>query len=103
MRMFGLGDVLMALCAAKAIKACTGAWVLLITGPSNLEIAMACPHVDQVICGPSEIESARDILAGSDKSVWQLGSPGFAIARQHQVDAYVDAIGIVATSEQKEL
>ena len=102
-RMFGLGDVLMALCAAKAMRH-EGAWVLLITDERYREIAQACPQIGHVVCSQTELESVRLQLDDHPVSLVQLGSPEFAIVDRHQIDAYLTESGITqASPEQKQL
>ena len=102
-RTAGLGDVLMALCAANAIRHTTGDKVMLVTAPQHRDIAAACPDIEQVACSAAEFEAIRAAAGDDEIAVTQLGSPSFGIAREHQVDAYLRAVGIEAAPEHKAL
>jgi ADP-heptose:LPS heptosyltransferase len=101
-RMGGLGDVAMALCAARAIRATTGARVALVTEPDKREFAAACPSIDRVLCSPAELADFRR-TEGEAIDIHQLGAPQFGFAPEHQIDAYLRALGVVAPPDLKEL
>jgi ADP-heptose:LPS heptosyltransferase len=101
-RMGGLGDVAMALCAARAVRATTGARVALVTEPDKRDFAAACPAVARVLCSPAELADFRR-SEGDAVEIHQLGAPQFGFAPEHQVDAYLRALGIVAPAELKAL
>ena len=104
-RLGGLGDVLMALAAVKALKLGTGARTALITAPAYRDLARACPHLDQVITSAPEAQAAlADIRASAAVGrVRDLGSVQYGIQTQHQVDAYLAAFGLAAPAEAKSL
>jgi ADP-heptose:LPS heptosyltransferase len=101
-RMGGLGDVAMALCAARAVRATTGARVAIVTEPDKRDFATACPSIARVLCSPAELAEFRR-SAGDAIDIHQLGAPQFGFAPEHQVDAYLRALGVVAPPELKAL
>ena len=101
-RMGGLGDVAMALCAARAVHATTGARIAIVTEPDKRALAAACPSVAHVLCSPAELGEFRR-GEGEGIQIHQLGAPQFGLAPEHQVDAYLRALGIVAPPALKAL
>ena len=75
----GLGDVLMALGAAKALSS-LGHHVSINTSPKYFSAVSHCPHVRSIMCEPNH---------GLD-----LGSVIFGSAQCHQIDAYLQWMGI---------
>ena len=105
LRTAGLGDVLMALAAAKAMKALTGDQILLATSERYIDIARACPHVDYVMALerllPSELKALQ--LGRRLGRLYELNPVGYGLAREHQVDAYLWAAGLEAPPELKQV
>ena len=101
----GLGDVLMALAAAKALKLATGAPVRLVTAPAYRDLARACPHLDQVLTTAGEAQAALEDVRRSAAAgrVRNLDAAAFGSAPRHQVDAYLDAFGFSAPAEHKDV
>jgi len=94
----GLGDVLMALGAAKAVKEISGRPVFMVTAPAFRALAEACPHVDQVVDGVVPLASQYKNIKLLD-----LNPSKFGIARAHQIDAYLQSFGLSATAAQKQV
>jgi ADP-heptose:LPS heptosyltransferase len=105
LRTAGLGDVVMALAAAKALKALTGDQILLATSKRYVDLAKACPHVDYIITlehmTPEEHTAVR--LAKRLGRLYELNSVSYGLAREHQVDAYLWAAGLEAPPELKDV
>ena len=101
----GLGDVLMALAAAKALKLAIGAPVRLVTAPAYRALAEACPHLDQVLTTADEARSALEDVRRSAAAgrVRNLDPASFGSAPRHQVDAYLDAFGVTAPPADKDI
>jgi ADP-heptose:LPS heptosyltransferase len=101
----GLGDVLMALAAAKALKLATGAPVRLVTAPAYRALAQACPHLDQVLTTAEEARSALEDVRRSAAAgrVQNLDAAKFGSAPRHQVDAYLEAFGLSAPADAKDI
>lgn len=85
----GMGEVVMALAAAKALKSLTDRPVVLVTAPAFQGLAAACPHVDAVA---NDVESVRRQYANLKHA--DLNPVAFGISRFHQVDAYLQALGL---------
>ena len=111
-RVGGLGDVAMVLAAAKAIKLLRVAAVVLVTHPRHAALARACPYVDAVVSSPEEARGlAGDPLLGREAlpeawaqlSSFDLNSAGFGLSAAHQVDAYLQALGLQAPPVLKQL
>jgi ADP-heptose:LPS heptosyltransferase len=77
-RQGGLGDVVMALCAAHAIHF-SGHEIILATDPKYHELAHACPSVREVVIG-----------GGID-----LNPAKYGLSVLHQVDAYLADLGFI--------
>jgi len=101
----GLGDVVMALAAAQAMKALTGDQILLVTSRAFGDIARACPHVDHVlhIESLSPLEQRAIDLGQRLRRFYDLNPVAFGLAREHQVDAYLWAAGLEAPAAQKQI
>jgi ADP-heptose:LPS heptosyltransferase len=78
----GMGDVAMALCAAKALRS-AGITVTLQTDPQYAPLARACPHVAAVITQPGFV---------TEGAVADLRNAVYGIPDRHQVDAYLDPL-----------
>jgi ADP-heptose:LPS heptosyltransferase len=78
-RFGGLGDLLMVLGAAKAM-AIRGNNIIINTAPKYRHVALACPYVSSVICDPA---------IGID-----LGGIIFGSSQCHQIDAYLEFLGL---------
>ena len=94
----GLGDVLMALGAAKALKQLSGRPVCIVTAPRFHDLVRSCPHVDRVETSRESIASAYAVVRHVN-----LNPIGFSISRKHQADAYLDAFGITADAGLKHI
>ena len=101
----GLGDVLMALAAAKALHLDTGAPVRLVTAPGYRELAQACPHLDRVLTSAEEVRSALEDVRRSAAAgrVQNLDAAAFGSSPRHQVDAYLDAFGRTAPAAHQDI
>jgi ADP-heptose:LPS heptosyltransferase len=105
LRAGGLGDVVMALAAAKAMKALTGDQIVLGTSKPYVDVARACPHVDHVITlenvAANELKAVE--LARRLGRLYQFSPVTFGLAREHQVDAYLWAAGLEAPAALKDV
>lgn len=104
-RLAGLGDVLMALPACKALKRLSGKPVVFITSDGCRDLVQACPHVDRVVTTTEElrkisVEHVRDFQEGR---FWNLQQTGFGTAGCHQVDAIWKFIGIQGGNDLKDI
>jgi ADP-heptose:LPS heptosyltransferase len=97
----GLGDVIMALAAAKALKQAHAAPVFLGTHPQYWPLARACPHVDEVFSNNSEFQAIVARYPGVTVSAAQLDRAAFGMAGVHQVDAYLQAFALQAPALHK--
>lgn len=101
----GMGDVLMALAACKAVKTQYSCELWFMTAAEHLGLALACPWVD---CAFSPEEILKDHVGEFNRikdegNYFDLNLAIFGTGGIHQVDAYLKAIGTVAPPEQKEL
>jgi ADP-heptose:LPS heptosyltransferase len=94
----GMGDVLMALGAAKALKSLSGRPVILVTAPALQGLAESCPHVDHVVGDLSALGSRYANI----KHV-NLSPVAFGISRLHQIDAYLEEFGVSADAAMKDI
>jgi len=108
----GLGDVLMALCAAKAVKIQHQALVILATQPGYSELVSACPYVDGVISNSEDFNQMMQdprIGKGAHPEAWEsvrhfdLNPISFGVCGIHQVDAYLTHMGFQAPAALKSL
>lgn len=98
-----MGDVLMVLGAAKALKARFNCPVFLGVTPAYRDLAKACRHVDDAFSDWHALERALapyppETVLGSDFTGYRA-----SIASSHQVDAYLAAFGIEAPPHLKEI
>jgi ADP-heptose:LPS heptosyltransferase len=100
----GLGDVIMALAAANAVKQISGKPVYLITAEPMRALAEACPVLDGVLIG----ENAAAVLDERYREQGgvlraEVGAAMYGLSRLHQVDAYLEDFGLVAPASVKEV
>jgi ADP-heptose:LPS heptosyltransferase/Flp pilus assembly protein TadD/glycosyltransferase involved in cell wall biosynthesis len=101
----GMGDVLMALPAARALKRKNpAAKVVLLTEKRYENIIRANPYVDECIT----VEGSKLSVQGDSKTLqggrgWDLNPARFGIGEDHQVDAYLKELGIRVPDENKEI
>ncbi|BCZ79394.1 hypothetical protein PTKU64_30690 [Paraburkholderia terrae] len=88
----GMGDVLMALGAAKSLKAVTGRPVFIVTAPPWQELARACPHIDGAA---TDVSVIRDRYANL-RYEYLNWPPNIVISRRHQIDSYLRVFGVTA-------
>ena len=84
-RWSGLGDVCMALCAAHAYHAVTGAPVHFYTAPLFRPLARACPHISVVVEDGSMAETMREV---------PLHDASHGLSAIHEVDSFCEALGL---------
>lgn len=103
----GLGDVLMVMAAAKALKASFNCKVFLRTHPEYVPLAKACRHLDDAF---STIERFNELIANAITVYPEGGFLGMnltnymvSISQSHQVDAYLAKFSIEAPPHLKEL
>jgi ADP-heptose:LPS heptosyltransferase len=94
----GLGDVLMVLGAAKALKHLTGRPITVVTAPGLHELVRSCPHVDRVENNLSALTKDYPNLKHAD-----LNPASFGIAGKQEIDAFLDAFGVTADAAIKNI
>lgn len=99
----GMGDVLMALSAAAAIKASVGTPIFLHTSPELAELAKLSPSIDGVFCDAAAVEGALARIGASNPRVVDWAPVQFGISRFHQVDAYLMFLGLTLPDASKGL
>ncbi len=108
----GLGDVLMALAASRAVKIMRQAKVVLVTQPAYHELARLCPSIDAVFSSAAEIKrliqappepSWPPAQAWKNAQMYDLGPAAFGLDPVHQVDAYLRIMGLEAPPDLKHL
>jgi len=90
----GLGDVLMAMGLANALKA-MGHRIILQTRRSHIFLAKQCPYLDQVL-------SLDEPLPPCDRSL-DLSFPIFSISGKHLIDHWLEIFGLRADPKTKEI
>jgi ADP-heptose:LPS heptosyltransferase len=105
LRTGGLGDVVMALAAAKAMKALTGDQILVLTSERFVDLARCCPDVDRVMTLERLLPQERRAVELGRRlgRLYDLNPATFGIAREHQVDAYLWAAGLEAPPALKQV
>ncbi len=100
----GLGDVLMLLGAAKALKSLTGKPIYALTSEPFRVVMESCPYLDGVITQPKNFADLEKIFQnnGGVRRV-DFGPVKFGLSRRHQIDAYLEQFGLMASPEQKEI
>ena len=99
----GMGDVLMVLAAAKALKVLFGCPVLVGTSAKYRRLAEACPHVDAVFSNNESFQAAIAHYPAGPLRAAHLDAASFGIAKSHQIDAYLDAFGVQAPPNLKQI
>ena len=97
-RQGGMGDLLMALGAAKVVKALSDRPVIVATAPQFRSLVEACPHVDHVV---DKVEMLGEQY-GNVKHV-DLAPAAYGLSRVHQIDAYLQAFGVSAEAKMKSI
>ena len=82
----GMGDMLLALGAAKALKRLRGALVFIGTNPQHVALVRACPHVDEVFTNNDEFQAIVARYPDTQLTVAQLDRASFGIAPRHQTE-----------------
>jgi ADP-heptose:LPS heptosyltransferase/Flp pilus assembly protein TadD len=101
----GMGDALMALPAARALKRrVPAAKVALLTDKRYENVVKANPYLDECIT----MEGSKLSVQGDSRALrggrgWDLNPARFGIGEDHQVDAYLKEIGIQVPDEDKEI
>jgi len=99
----GMGDMLLALGAAKALKRLRGALIFIGTNQQHVALARACPYVDEVFTNNDEFQAIVARYPDVQLSVAQLDRASFGIAPRHQTDAYLDELGLSAAPDEKNI
>jgi ADP-heptose:LPS heptosyltransferase/SAM-dependent methyltransferase len=94
----GMGDVLMAMGAAKALKTLSDRPVILATAPGMQKLAQSCPHIDHVVEHHAALADQYPNIKYVD-----LNAVAFGISRVHQIDAYLEAFGVSAAPQHKNI
>lgn len=103
-RHVGLGDVVMALAAASALKAMSGKPVYLLTSNSLRAVAEACPSLDGVVTSEDEVAALHEKYkdrGGMHRA--DLNAALFGISGRHQIDTYLEYFGLTAEPGQKQI
>ncbi|GIZ52009.1 glycosyltransferase family 9 protein [Noviherbaspirillum aridicola] len=100
----GLGDVLMLLGAAHALKAMTGKPIFLLTDPAFRDLASGCPHLEGVVTDAAEVAALHERFQHQGgMHCADLGAAKFGISGRHQIDAYLEYFGLTAPPHLKEI
>ena len=102
-RFGGLGDLLMALSACKAIKSLVGRPVYLLTAPAYRPFAELCPHVDAVFTDEASLTDHLRAAGQTAHRIVDLSHVRFGLSRLHEVDAFLQALSIVPSDASKGL
>jgi ADP-heptose:LPS heptosyltransferase len=97
-RLGGLGDVLMAMGAAKALKTLSGRPIILETAAPFAGLARSCPHIDHVVANVAEVADRYPNIRHAN-----LNPVSFGISPKHQIDAYLEAFGVSADARIKDI
>ena len=92
----GLGDVLMVLGAAKALKQLTGRPITVVTAPGFHELVRSCPHVERVESDLSVLKNAYPNLRHAN-----LNPASFGISGKPEIDAFLEAFEVTADASLK--
>ena len=99
----GMGDMLLALGAAKALKRLRGTLIFFGTNKQHVPLARACPHVDEVFTNNDEFQAIVARYPDVQLTVAQFDRASFGIAPRHQTDAYLDELGVSASPDEKNI
>ena len=103
-RQVGLGDVMMALAAASALKDMTGKPVYLLTSDSLRAVAETCPGLDGVVTSEDEVTALHHKYKDSGgMHRADLNAALFGISGRHQIDSYLEYFGLTAEPGQKQI
>lgn len=102
-RSAGMGDVLMALGAAKALKATFSLPVLLLTSPGFRQLAEACVHIDEVFTDHESLCAALARYPAQSVALGNLDPVSFAISPSHMIDAYLAHFHLQAGADLKQI
>lgn len=102
-RLGGLGDVLMALSAFRAIKSVSSIRIYLETKPEYADFARLCPHVDAVISSVSEIPACLISTAADNIKTVDWSGVRFGLSQRHEVDAFLQSLGLFLPDNTKGL
>ncbi len=100
----GMGDVVMALAAAKALKEATAKPIYLLTSPALRALAETSPALDGVLTDRHALTALEERYRDSGGVRYaDLNGAAFGISRLHQVDAYLESFGLTAPANAKEV
>ncbi len=99
----GLGDVLMALSACKAIKSVSDRPIYLLTVPAYQAFAELCPHLDRAFADEGALQAHAASLGQKTLKVVDLSPVRFGLSRLHEVDAFLEALAIAPSDDDKGL
>lgn len=103
-RMGGMGDVIMALSAVHALRIQEPeAKIYLLTEPRYLPLTERCPHLDKAYTDPNAYSVAiqEHVFHKFNVIKKELGPVIFGVNRDHQVNAYLEALNHYAPPRQK--
>ena len=103
-RLRGMGDVVMALAAARALKQISGKPVYLLTTEPFVALARISPGLDGVLTDPAAV-AALDLKYADRGGVLRadINAARYGLSRLHQIDAYLEHFGLIAPSAAKEI
>jgi hypothetical protein len=98
-----MGDVLMVLAAAKALKARFNCPLFLGVDSAYRELAKACWHVDDAFSDWEGLKTAIAPYPPETVLGFDLSYYGFSVSPRHQVDAYLEFFNIEAPPQLKDI
>ena len=102
-RLGGLGDVLMALSACKAVKSVVARPIYLVTVAAYRPFAELCPHVDGVFTDEIALADHLRAMGQTAPRTLDLSPVRFGLSRLHEVDAFLQALSLVPPDDAKGL
>jgi ADP-heptose:LPS heptosyltransferase len=102
-RLGGLGDVLMALSAFRAVKAVANIPIVFETKAEYADFVRLCPHVDAIISSPADVPEWLKTLPPEDIRFVDWSAIRFGLSQRHEVDAFLQVLGIFPPDHAKGL
>ena len=101
-RIGGLGDVLMALSACRALKSVADVPIYLETAAAYVDFARLCPHVNGVFDVGQRL-GAQLAASASGVTLLDWAAVRFGISNRHEVDAFLTTLGLFPADAAKGL
>lgn len=102
-RLGGLGDVLMALSAFRAVKSVSNVPIYFETKAEYADFARLCPHVDAVFSTVAEMPARLQGLPPDSIKVVDWSGVRYGLSHRHEVDAFLQSLGLFLGDEAKGL